>query len=230
MINGHSLKGHSSDSFERLLDHIEAQADLVDVAEAMRLIDCGDQHPRPKVAFTFDDAFIDWSTHIGPALRRRGVSAAFFLSPGLISLPFDEFNERLATTGASPITEDGVCSLVADGHHVGAHTINHVSLADPLTPIEALRTEIVECRTQIERITGVDCPWFAWTYGGYRDISSTALEIALGAYERVFSSDGYPSYTASDTRVINRRHIEPFWGPSDVNFFLRKDRLAYKPH
>ncbi|QIK77305.1 polysaccharide deacetylase family protein [Nocardioides piscis] len=106
---------------------------------------------------------------------------------------------------------------------IGAHTTHHKRLTG-LTPT-VLQQEIVECRSKVEKLSQAPCQWFAWPFGRYSDIDEAALSLALETYDLVFSSDGYPKYTGHQGRVLNRRHIEPYWPARHAKFFLRGQRV-----
>ena len=225
ILAGHNMAGGSREVFERQLDGLSSFADLVDIRDAVEMIQSKRTLHRPTVSFTFDDGFADWASIIAPALEARGVGAAFFLSPGLVDLgnsPWEEFNRKLNLVDQKPITSGQVRRLAESGHVVGSHTVNHtklVGLSD-----DDIDREVRLSKRMVAELTGQPCDWFAWTYGGFDHIDSRAINVALEEYEVVFSSAGYPNYSTLHPRVLNRRHVEPYWRPQDARFFMRRAR------
>ena len=210
-----------------MLDLLASRVDLVRVEDAVELIRRRVDVDRPKVAFTFDDGYLDTYQHLAPALEAHDINAAFFINSRYIGADPDyveHFNrERIHAPGSRPMTAAMVAELADRGFVIGGHTCDHVMLdtADPVV----LDDQIVTCKAEVEALSGKPCDWFAWPYGTYRDVSDAAIELAGDTYDVVFSSDRYPSYTSHDGRVLNRRHFETFWPESDVRFFLRKPRI-----
>jgi peptidoglycan/xylan/chitin deacetylase (PgdA/CDA1 family) len=65
---------------------------------------------------------------------------------------------------------------------IGAHTINHVSLAT-LTLQEQLR-EVIDCRAALATILGEPPAGIAYPYGSLQDYDGRTLQaVAQGAYE-----------------------------------------------
>lgn len=226
LLAGHHMGGHDAERFDQQLTELAKEADLVNVETAVEMISTGFKSHRPTIAFTFDDAFSDWAETIGPVLESRNVNACFFLNPALVGLKagrVEEFNRRLGVSGKAAITAQQVRRLASTGHVIGAHTVNHAMLVG--LEADELEAEIVDCKSQVSTISGLDCPWFAWPFGGARHIDGAALRVALETYDVVFSSDGYPAYFGEHDRVFNRRHVEPFWKAREAKFFLRSDRV-----
>lgn len=225
LLNGHTIGEHGADRFNEQLDALRMAADLVRIEDAVDMITGGFTPRRPAIAFTFDDAFSDWNESIAPVLEAQGVNACFFLNPGLVGLGpdrADEFNHRLGVTGKRSITPDQVHNLARSGHVIGAHTVEHPKLVDLETHV--LDEEIVRCRELVSAMSGTECTWFAWPFGGVQHIDEGALRVALDTYALVFSSAQYPAYFGEHPRVLNRRHVEPYWRAREARFFMRKNR------
>lgn len=209
-----------------MLDELSDDVEFVRVEDAVARIRSGDVPDHPVAAFTFDDGFIDCYLHLAPALEARGINAAFFVNPRYVGAGPDYievFNRTaIRSYGRLPMTVEMVRSLADRGFVIGSHTGDHVRLDGD---DEALIADQVEMsRAEVEALSGQDCPWFAWPYGTYGDISDAALTAALGTYDVVFSSDRYGAYGSDDRRVLNRRHFEVHWPTSHVRYFLRTSR------
>lgn len=91
--------------FERQLDWLQMQYTVVGVRELEAALDGRSTLPHGAALLTFDDGFVDHYETVFPALRRRGLSGAFFLSehacappPRLLSVHKTHF--LLAALGA----------------------------------------------------------------------------------------------------------------------------------
>ncbi len=122
------------DSFLRLTDSISASiADLESPSSA------------GGISMTFDDGTED---HLRAAeeLRRRGLSAVFFIPAGEIGSP-------------GRLDPRQVHELVSMGHVVGSHGLQHRPLAR--IPLEQLRYEVHESRARLEAICEKPVVFFA---------------------------------------------------------------------
>ena len=213
--------------FDRQLRGLAERAKLIDIEDACDLIGRHENVDEPLIAFTFDDGYSEWHSHIAPALEAHGVNAAFFVNPGYVHGDAEyiaRFNrDAVHTPGKKPINAAQVKDLADRGFVIGAHTIDHADLTGSNSGF--LQHQIADCKGEIQKLSGKECTMFAWTYGKFRHISPTALSIAKETYELVFSSDGYPSLGSNDGRVLNRRHFEPDWPVSHVKYFLRSKRF-----
>jgi phosphatidylinositol alpha-1,6-mannosyltransferase len=70
--------------FERILDFVAANANVLTLSEANAALRRGVLPPR-AVALTFDDGYVEWIDNVSPALRRRGLPATFFVTTGQLA-------------------------------------------------------------------------------------------------------------------------------------------------
>ena len=112
------------------------------------------------IALTFDDGpRRDTTQRLLDGLRERGASATFFLIGRQI-----------------PGNEDLVLRMKAEGHQVGNHTWNHVTLSGSLTAdLEELR------RTDalLQELLGSGTYWVRPPYGLISEAERAALEVPL---------------------------------------------------
>lgn len=112
------------------------------------------------IALTFDDGpRRDTTQRLLDGLRKRGASATFFLIGRQI-----------------PGNEDLVLRMKAEGHQVGNHTWNHVTLSGSLTAdLEELR------RTDalLQELLGSGTYWVRPPYGLISEAERAALEVPL---------------------------------------------------
>ncbi|MBG6059200.1 putative cell wall-binding protein/peptidoglycan/xylan/chitin deacetylase (PgdA/CDA1 family) [Cryobacterium sp. MP_M5] len=80
--------------------------------------------PTTVVSLTFDDANADQTTAV-TTMNQLGLKGTFYVPTGWVGLP-------------GYLTQADLASMVAGGHEIGGHTVNHPDLAT-LTPTEAIR-------------------------------------------------------------------------------------------
>lgn len=130
-----------------------------------------------RVAISFDDGNLSDVEIALPALRARGLSAAFFALAGRIDHP--------GSVGA-----DGLRELVASGMFVGTHGMSHRPW--PGLTDDELATELVVAREHIETAIRGPVIAAALPLGRYDRRTLDALK-GLG-YRRVYSSDQAPAH------------------------------------
>jgi len=75
-----SIRSLSLESFERQLDWLQRDYDVIGVDRLEAALDGGEPLPGRAAMLTFDDGLADHYDHVLPALRRRGLSGVFFVS------------------------------------------------------------------------------------------------------------------------------------------------------
>lgn len=110
--------------------------------------------PHPQaVVLTFDDGKEDALTRVLPALRQRGMRAAFFIPTALVGKP-------------GYLTWDGVRALAAAGMEIGSHSVDHARLAD--LSGESVRAELVESKRELEEQLHAPVDLLAYPYNSVR--------------------------------------------------------------
>src|SRR5690606_22177319 len=85
---------------------------------------------------------------------------------------------------------------------------------------DELHFQLSENKMILESRLGYNCEYFAWPYGQMEHFQQETLEITEQYHPYIFSGTNYKHYFSIDDRIINRRHIEPFWPKSHTDFFL----------
>jgi peptidoglycan/xylan/chitin deacetylase (PgdA/CDA1 family) len=92
-------------TFERLSMYVTQQCDVVDLSwDRPR-----EWNDRPRVAFTFDDGWIDNYTAVFPTVREHGIPITIFVCPGLLGRCAPFWPERVAASLKAAIP--GICEL-----------------------------------------------------------------------------------------------------------------------
>jgi peptidoglycan/xylan/chitin deacetylase (PgdA/CDA1 family) len=213
---------YNADVFEGFVRFISKKCKLITIQEAVAYIIEGRYNVNhPFVALTFDDGFEDCASVICPILDKYSCRAAFFINSNYIdgdNKYISEFNQRIISPEKHPMTWEQIRKIHNKGHVIGSHTTDHVDLAK-LPYIEILN-QIEGNKRIIEEKLNTVCDYFAWPFGRMIHFNDTALEIARLYHRYIFSATNYTKYFSMDDGVINRRHVEPYWSNSHINYFL----------
>lgn len=225
IINAHYLdpiKLVSGDRFENQVRHIIKYGSLIRIEEAAGLIQKRRKVNSPLIAFTFDDGFEECYHIIAPILEAYNTNAAFFVNPCFIErdIIYEDFSKKITKNSKNRMDWEQIKDLKDRGHIIGAHTIDHKNLGDNSLTESDLIYQIVQCKNIIEEKINNNCNMFAFPYGRFEHLTEKALKISEEYYEFIFSGTNYKNYFSFNGRVINRRHIEPFWPLSHLNYFL----------
>ena len=116
--------------------------------------------PPPRTALlTFDDGWLDGLTLVTPMLSRLGVSATFYVCPGM-------WGDRhpLVEGEAARLLDERDTRRIADaGMEIGSHTCTHPDLRG--LDDAALSRELVDSKAAVEAVTGRQCRTLAYPYG-----------------------------------------------------------------
>lgn len=227
IINSHFVKNSEldfvsdSEIFISFIEFLQKDCVLVRIEKAIEMILSGTHFNRPYVAFTFDDGFEECYSIIAPILESYDCNAAFFINSNYISSREhyqQDFNKRIKVNYKKPMNWENVKDLSKRGHIIGSHTCDHYNLANIAE--EELLLQLEKDKNIIEAKLGVKCEYFAWPYGEEIYFSELALKYSVINFKYVFSGTNYLKYFSYEGKVINRRHLEPFWPKSHINYFL----------
>lgn len=224
ILNGHRMaQEREPDTFRQLLTAlVQEGVRLVSIEEAVAMIERGERPDVCVVAFTFDDGFMECYDVFAPLLQEFGVNALFFVNPNYVAgndAYVNWFNQHCVDTpGKRPMRWHHLRQLASQGFVIGAHTMDHRLMAAQSE--DACRYQVVQCKDVIEQALGRACHDFAFPYGKLTDVDESTIALACATYKHVFSQSDHRHYHSFQGRVINRRHFEPFWPVSHVNYFL----------
>jgi len=227
ILNGHYLSlndNASPEIFNDLLQGLKNRGvNFINFTEAITLI-VNRSIPKGKclVAFTWDDGFEECFTKIKPVLDRWNLKAAFFINPNFIdgdSSYREHFKREVVFTDKNPMTWEMIKQLAAQGHTIGAHTLDHLSLNS--NDVDFLKHQIDGSKMRIEEQLNTGVSHFAFPFGQLKYISAVGVDVACNAFPFVYSQDNYRRYFSFEGKVINRRHFECDWPLSHVIYFLK---------
>jgi len=174
--------------------------------------------PRPLVAVTFDDGYLDNYLHAAPILLKHGVPAAFFVATGMIGtqrrFPHDEKrgNPPIPTMSWSQLKE-----LQARGFTIGSHSVSHIDCA--AAPRETVVAELHESRDQLRAKLGIADVAFAYPYGGEHHMTPERLsDVQAAGYVGCLSAYGGSNIGSINPYNVLRRGIH--WEFTEQAFLL----------
>jgi peptidoglycan/xylan/chitin deacetylase (PgdA/CDA1 family) len=152
-----------------------AQLDLV-AGAGLRIVSLADlERPRPlerPLLLTFDDGHASDYLVAAPELKRRGLTAVFYVTCSYLGRP--GYLER-----------GQVRELRAQSFEIGSHGLTHKRLTQ-MGPAELWR-EVLDSKRRIEDLIGEQVSSFALPSGSYDDL---VLQALWGAgYRRIMTSD-----------------------------------------
>jgi peptidoglycan/xylan/chitin deacetylase (PgdA/CDA1 family) len=205
------------EQFERqmaLLRRHCAPLSIQQVIETQRI----ERSPKPLVAVTFDDGYLDNYKNAAPILMRHSVPAAFFVSTGIVGnqgrFPHD------LKRGNAPIpvmSWDQLREMHASGFTIGSHSVTHIDCAAERE--DRVIAELGESRDTLARELGVVEPIFAYPYGGRQNMTPERLALVKQSnYVACLSAYGGSNVGDVDRFDVRRRGIH--WGFSDSAFLF----------
>lgn len=126
--------------------------------------------PRPIVAITFDDGYLDNYENAVPILLKHRIPAAFFVTTGLIGSEkgFKHDKKKLGYF-LKNMTWEHLVEMKKHGFVIGAHTVTHINCAKDNK--RKVKEEIRESLNTIKRELAVDKVIFAYPFGKKEDIT-----------------------------------------------------------
>jgi peptidoglycan/xylan/chitin deacetylase (PgdA/CDA1 family) len=178
----------------------------------------------PCFHLSFDDGFENNHRNALPVLEELGISAAFFVSSSFMGARDEVIRENWWSSDPLPIRTlswDAVRELHAAGHEIGSHTCTHARLSDVSSNPSELSRQVKDSKAEIEDALGVECRYFAWPYGTFRDVDDASLAaIADAGYEGCFSAvRGRVIPGETDPFTVPRHHMEPHWPRLHLRYF-----------
>ena len=195
----HDVPPSQRAAFAALVTQLHHQGRLITPAQAAA---GGD-----GVLLTFDDGFQSNLEVAETILAPLGVSALFFVCPGLVDLRGDA---QAAAIGANVfdgkrdagdlriIDWDGVERLRALGHTIGSHTLDHKRLT--ALSADARAEQIDGAAERLRQRLGAVPDWFAYTFGDAWSVDAPSL-AAIARRHR---------FCRSGVRGANRQGVSPY--------------------
>lgn len=174
-------------TFSRHLDWLAATCDVVPLAHIPQAL-ANPGRPRPAVAITFDDGYVDNYEFAFPLLHDRALPATFFVTAGLLEkdpevLARMRMLRQSSREDVHPLEWAQVRVMHAAGMEIGAHTYSHPNLATLSGP--KARDELSRSKQIIEERLGDQVRSMAYPFGkpGRHFSGQTASLVEEVGYE-----------------------------------------------
>lgn len=197
----------STNTFQRQLDWLQRNCDIISLAEMQRRIREG-TNERLSVCITFDDGYADNCLHAVPLLLRRRIPFTYFVTTENLRdgepFPHDmEIGHPLA-----PNSIDEIKAMADAGVEIGVHTSTHANLGT-ITDDARLHDEIVQAKEDLQRWTGRPARYFSFPYGQISNLSVQAAQlIHRSGYAGLCSAFGGYNYPGGESFHIRRFHAD----------------------
>lgn len=178
-----------------------------------------------NILLTFDDGYQSWIDVCLPVMKKYDVKGIFFINSGLLDCAGDEdavaayMREKLLLQNIrKPMTWEGARALVAAGHNIGGHTINHVRLSQ-VDEVTAHR-EIADDKARLESILNITIGDFAFPFGGVGDYNQELSKLSHRSdYKFIYSA--IAGFTEFGADVVPRLLLEVSESLSRVKIWSR---------
>ncbi|MCW5939839.1 MAG: polysaccharide deacetylase family protein [Fimbriimonadaceae bacterium] len=148
--------------------------------------------PKNAVVLTFADNYLGFYKRALPYLRKRRIPAAMFVHTGYVGSPVGR--PKMDWSQLRELAEEGLVTL-------GSQTVSH---PEDLTKLDdaALRREMEESKSELERQTGVEVWALAYPRGKFDDRCAEAARAA--GYRIAFTEEQRPAETAASILLVPR--------------------------
>ena len=190
---------------------------------------------RPYGTVSFDDGLKN-NLRAARMLSEQGVRACFFVCPAFVGATDTPTLERFGRALNAPPCEvmnwDELGELLAMGHEVGGHTMNHVNLG-AVEPGVA-QEEIVRCReVLVSRLGPAAGEHFAWPYGTFGHITAAAARAVFDCGFRTCTSAMRgahgPELKGLERVCLRRDHVLARWPRAHVRHFMAESARRMGP-
>lgn len=170
------------------------------------------------LSVTFDDGYADNFTVAAPILRRFNLPATFFVTTGFVGSREAPPWDRGLKVPQSWMSWDEVRQLASLGFDIGSHTDRHLNLSK--ADESMVRADLEASQRRLEAELGARARFFAYPFGGRRDISEGARQLVREmGFECCLACFGGLNRVNSDPYLLNRISIGD-WFASPHQFAL----------
>ena len=172
-----------------------------------------------KVAvITFDDGYLNVYQHAMPVLNALGFTATNYFVANQIG-GRNEWDLPKGSVEIRCMNSQQVLDWAANGHEVGAHTLDHIYLPD--APLPEAERQIAQSKIALENLTGTEVSNFCYPHGGEtQDIRD--LVKKSGYIHATTTKRGWATLT-NDPFGLPRRFVRK----ADNSLFFIKKILGY---
>jgi peptidoglycan/xylan/chitin deacetylase (PgdA/CDA1 family) len=219
IVNCHSVPSRYAAAFAEQVDQLSRSWAFAGPSDLTSLLQLGPE--RPTLLFCFDDGLANTVEQAAPILEAAGARAIFAVPAAWPDVPEQDraewFRRRVypmptelhdRAEDVAPPSWEALRDLVARGHEVWSHGVDHRQLQDG-TPDGVLESEIVESKAILERrletrVRGY-CPPIGYT------VPPIALALIADTYELAFGGRPARVPIRGNAFQIPRSNIEASW-------------------
>lgn len=210
----------STEMFDRMMNLLSRKYDVISINQIVEAIKRENIINRRAIAITFDDGYLDNYTHAAPILTKYGLTACFFITSGYISSNrVFPWNEK-SGSDCKLMSWDQVRSLSENGFEIGAHTVDHVNLGTE--SVESARHQIIICKKDIEDKIGLEVKYFAYPFGGTKNIRNETRSLVKKAGFDCCCS-GYGGKVTVESDLYNLHRIPTY--PNCIEMSMELDNF-----
>lgn len=209
----HNIPYKDLDKFEAQIKCIGRDYGFVRPDDLQNILTGQLEYTGTRVLLTFDDGFKSNALVAEKILNPLGIKAIFFIPSGFINTK-NRDDQRSFISGniynncfapeeipdnMAPMSWQDLERLLAQGHTIGAHTINHRKLTE-IESKDELKREIIESGDILQRKLGINVDHFSYPFGDIGSIAPRAMKIIKERYR----------YCYSGIRGMNRTGTNPY--------------------
>lgn len=201
--------GVPTEVFWRQVLFLQKHYRIASLAEGAELLRSG-RIRVPTVALTLDDGYADNFLNLRAVASELELPSTLFVATEPVET-HREFDHDLRTgwRGFFPLTWDQIQYWSIRGADFGSHTRTHFDCGS--SDLEALQSEIIGSRNDLEARLKRPVSFFAFPYGKPENMSSEAMHLAASTYRHFVSSFGGESLPQSK-QSRNHLHRKKFYG------------------
>jgi len=185
---------------------------IVGLSEGIELLRSGEMRV-PCVALTFDDGYGDNFVSLRAVAEETAIPVALFLPTQPIE-NHREFQHDLVRgiSGFFPLTWEQIRYWNLRGGEFGSHTHSHFDCG--YADRSRLEAEIIGSKNILETHLTKPVRFFAFPFGGRRNISSEAMQLAVFTYPHVlsdFGGENLPGIGRSNGHLFRKNFYSNLW-------------------
>lgn len=196
----------SVDNFDSQMKYLKEKCNVITLTEFLDFRKDGHQWPDHSVVVTFDDGFFNVYENAFDILNKYGLPAECFVIAA-------KLNEKdRAFMGRDEVTSLSKSPLIT----IGSHSLTHRSI-ERVADQKERAAEVVQSKSDIERVLGSDIDHFCYPYGTYKDFGPKSVDaIQQAGYLAACTSVNGINFAETDPYRLRRTKIE--WGDDPKTF------------
>lgn len=234
-VYSHHVFADESAGYRRMIDWLSTLLKFIPYSEGCSRLEQG-RIDGVYGTISFDDGLKN-NLDAARMLAERGISACFFVCPGVVGATDRPTLERFGRALNAPPSEvlgwDDLAEMQRMGHEIGGHTMSHANLG-AIEPAAAAE-EIVRCRQELVSRLGEQAGrHFAWTYGTFGHITPQAaravFDCGFTSCTSAMRGAHGPELKGRTRFCLRRDHVMANWPRAHVRHFLATSAKRFDEH